>query len=376
MRYLRLILGIIVVLVATWIIVGEQISGASANAVVNAEVVTVRADVAGNLSLAERSLGARVAEGEALAAIDDALVDTVRLDDLRMEQSLAAAERAFAQRMVEKTREIRKALGKRGDTFREERIAEIRTRLDHAERRLELIETGGAPDAGEQELIDGLDTRQDRTPFQPLTSELARDHARERVEVLRIALRAAEAGVFLGDGYNDAPNAEQRATELSSEIAQYEADAERAAARLAALEKRVSRAQVRANAQRGGEITSPVSGLYWEVLQADGVTVQRGDPILRIADCASTFVTLSVTERIYNSLTLGQAADVRLLGEDTVYDATVMRLAGSGAATVYRNLAVAGLMLDALRRMSPSWPTPDFDVEHERQRLADEAPVS
>ena len=42
----------------------------------------------------------------------------------------------------------------------------------------------------------------------------------------------------------------------------------------------------------------------------------------------------------------------------------------------YRNLAVAGLMLDALRRMSPSWPTPDFDVEHERQRLADEDPVS
>jgi PPK2 family polyphosphate:nucleotide phosphotransferase len=36
----------------------------------------------------------------------------------------------------------------------------------------------------------------------------------------------------------------------------------------------------------------------------------------------------------------------------------------------YARWAVEGLLLDALRRMDPHWPTPDLDVAHELQRLA------
>ena len=45
MRIARLLIGVIVILVAGWIIVGEQMSGASANAVVNARISTVRAGI-------------------------------------------------------------------------------------------------------------------------------------------------------------------------------------------------------------------------------------------------------------------------------------------------------------------------------------------
>ena len=41
----------------------------------------------------------------------------------------------------------------------------------------------------------------------------------------------------------------------------------------------------------------------------------------------------------------------------------------------YRNLAIGHLLLDALRGLDLSWPTADFDVEHEKQRLRDEVPV-
>jgi PPK2 family polyphosphate:nucleotide phosphotransferase len=41
----------------------------------------------------------------------------------------------------------------------------------------------------------------------------------------------------------------------------------------------------------------------------------------------------------------------------------------------FRNLAVGQLLLDALRGMNPQWPTADFDVDTERERLAQEAPV-
>ena len=96
---------------------------------------------------------------------------------------------------------------------------------------------------------------------------------------------------------------------------------------------------MRVNALAGGDIASPVAGVLWEVLESDGVTVQRGDPILRIANCGAVLVTLSVTERVYNDLTIGQAAEFRISGR--LFDATVARLGGAGAERLYGHLAVA-----------------------------------
>ena len=45
----------------------------------------------------------------------------------------------------------------------------------------------------------------ERLPGEPRLDALVLDHARERVAVLRLAPRAAEGNIFLGDGYNDAP---------------------------------------------------------------------------------------------------------------------------------------------------------------------------
>lgn len=42
----------------------------------------------------------------------------------------------------------------------------------------------------------------------------------------------------------------------------------------------------------------------------------------------------------------------------------------------FRNLAVAQLLLDALRGLDLQWPVADFDVEEQERRLADEAPVA
>lgn len=42
----------------------------------------------------------------------------------------------------------------------------------------------------------------------------------------------------------------------------------------------------------------------------------------------------------------------------------------------FRNLAIGRLVYDALTTMDPQWPPADFDVETERKRLLDEAPIS
>ena len=42
----------------------------------------------------------------------------------------------------------------------------------------------------------------------------------------------------------------------------------------------------------------------------------------------------------------------------------------------YRNLVVGQLLLEHLREMKLEWPPAGFDVDEQRRRLAEEAPVS
>ena len=365
MKLLRLILSIVLIVGALWVIIAEQMTGASANAFVNAPVVTIRANTAGDLSLPDIPFGGRVQKGEIIASVEDPLVDTVRLNDLRMEQGFAEAEIARLEADLDSTRSMRDSLMDRATTFREARLKDLRTRLEHARFRLSVLEGGELPDQTEQDLLPLVDEQSDRLPMEPALAPLVIDHARERVELLEIALETAESGVFLGDGYNDSPNAEQRATELATVISQLENGLAEAQARLEALTTRSQRENVRVSSAGGGDIASPVTGLYWEILQADGVNVQRGDPILRLVNCDATFVTLSVTERVFNSLQIGDAATFRLTGREKVMEGTVARLGGAGAVTLYQNLAVAPSK-EHLERYDVALLVPELTADRER----------
>lgn len=339
MKYTRLLIGLFIVVAGLWILVGEQMSGASADAVVNAHVVTVRSDVAGVLTLPKRTLGSRVAKGDVIASLADELADSMRLDDLLMERGLVDAEKSRIMAERDGIASIRGSLDDRTERYRRERLSDLRTRLSFARDRLETLQAEGVPEqvalnAAFQQGLTGEDSL-------PLGEAFAISAARERVETLEIALRAAEADVFLGDGYNDSPNAEQRSVELQSDLLLRDARIAELGARASLLDERIARERLRVSAFRGGDLRTPVNGLYWEVLEGDGVTVQRGDPILRIVDCDSVMITASVAEGVYNRIEVGQQAVFRLNGDAKPYSATVSRKAGSGAATIYWNLAVA-----------------------------------
>ncbi len=92
LRIGRLFVGMAVILFALWVIVGEQITGVSSDAVLNARLSTVRAPIAGTLDMPRRTLGSAFNADEVFAALTDPLADTVRLNDLRMEQVFATAE--------------------------------------------------------------------------------------------------------------------------------------------------------------------------------------------------------------------------------------------------------------------------------------------
>lgn len=336
MKVVRLIVGIVICLTAIWIIVGEQVSGASADAVVNAQLSTLRASIAGSIALQQRALGSSVVKDEELGSVTDPLVDTVRLNDLVMERDVAQSDMDKLVSLITATDSTIAKLTQRAKIYSMERIADLELRLFSARARFSLLS-----DRAEQGLLVSAFSEGDGQQFDARVPELALNYAAEKVAALEIAVRAARSGVYLGDGYNDSPNSEQRVAELQTTLDGLKSDVIAAAGRKLAIERRVKFEQLRSNRLQTVTLKSTVNGILWDYLTSDAETVQRGQDVMRFVDCDSAVVTASVAENVYRRLSAGQSATFRMSGDSVILPATVTRLAGPGAQAIYGNLAVA-----------------------------------
>jgi multidrug resistance efflux pump len=348
MRSVKIVAGLVILFLALFIIVREQTAGVSADAFVNARLTTTRAPISGTFDAISRPLGARVNVGDDLGTIADPLVDNVRLSDLQQQRLATKAELDRLTKTAEGLTASIEELGTRAQSYRGERIQQLQAQIDGAEAsanaaearlryaRLSLERSNRLSDQG---VRTGEALEQSRSLAEVAELDLAT--AQETVRVARINLVAAERGIFLGDGYNDAPYSEQRVSELEVAKDQLQASAAAQATVLGALDLRIRAEQVRVNRLNSASLQANVSGLIWDYLAISGETVQRGQDLLRLVDCQSTIVTLSVTERVYNQITLGSTAQFRMNGSNRLLPGLVTRVAGSGASTVYQNLAIA-----------------------------------
>ncbi|MBW6424941.1 HlyD family efflux transporter periplasmic adaptor subunit [Rhizobium sp. XQZ8] len=348
MKLVKIIVGLIIVLVAGYVVVGEQLTGASADAVINARLTTVRSSISGRLGLQDRPLGAQVRRNEQIGDVTDDLVDNVRAGDLENEKAQGAAEHTRLLKDLMSVQEAIVLLRERSRNYSADRIRQLEAQVaasqslgDAAEAKLksatlELQRTSSLANRG---IETGVSYQRAQSLVEVSRLELA--NARAETVAASVSLEAARRGTFLGDGYNDAPYSEQRIAELELRQAELKSQVDAQAARLAAVDARLSAERLRVNRLGSATLQSNVNGLLWDVLAASGETVQRGEDVVRLVDCDSTIVTLSVSESVYNSLTVGGSAQFRLNGRTEVMSGTVTRLAGAGAETIYKNLAIA-----------------------------------
>lgn len=348
MRIVRILLGLVILLGAGFIIVGEQLSGASADAVINARLTTLSAPIAGEIAMPDRALGTLVEAGEQIARISDPLVDDIRLEDLQLERRTAQAQRARLSDEISALSQSLETLSTRANEYGKQRVRQLEAEIAAsestaaaAEARLE--EAQGKLRRAQQLSERGVSTAAafDEATADERVAQRMLEQSRSQKRVLEIQLEAAKAGIFLGDSYNDAPYSEQRAEELHLRQSELQAELESVSQHIAALGERIDAERRRVNRLGEAVVVSNVEGRLWELLAADGERMQRGEDIARLVDCSSALVTLSVAESVYNRLQIGDTADFRINGETDVFQGTVSRLAGSGAATIYANLAVA-----------------------------------
>jgi multidrug resistance efflux pump len=157
-------------------------------------------------------------------------------------------------------------------------------------------------------------------------------YAREQVDVL---------SEVLSDGFTTASQFLQQHDVLVAKRGGLLLDEVAARARLLALQSRIGAEETRVSRLRGAVMAAPIEGVLWEVLVGDSEVVQSGQEVLKLMNYDSALVTLSVPDVVYNRLTVGQTARFRLNGSGEYYDGTITRIAGSGAETIYRNLAMA-----------------------------------
>lgn len=348
MRSIKIIAGLTFVFLALFVILREQTAGVSADAFVNARVTTIRAPIAGTFQLVSRPLGARISRGDTLGSLSDPLVDNVRLSDLLQQRAETLAEIDRLKTTGNAIDSAIEALRAQAASHRKERTEQLRALVESAEASRSAAEARLryatlSLERSRRLSKQGIRTGESLEEAQSLAEVAALNlrSAEEASRVAQINLGAAERGILLGDGYNDTPSSGQRISELQARKAEIDANGQAQSAIFNALEGRIRTERLRVNLLTSSALEANVSGLVWDYLAVSGEAVQRGQALLRLVDCDSVIVTLSVTERVYNGIAPGSSASFRMNGSGRLLQGTVTRVAGSGAAAVYDTLAIA-----------------------------------
>lgn len=116
-------------------------------------------------------------------------------------------------------------------------------------------------------------------------------------------------------------------------------DRARASQRAVALDSLLETRQSATAGGAGNVLRSPVQGLVWSIAATSSEFVSEGEVLLSVADCAAPFIHASVDQRLFNRLQVGDAAQFRFHGGETI-DVTVAMLAGTGPRTLLETLAI------------------------------------
>jgi multidrug resistance efflux pump len=346
-RLIKVVAGSIIVSIAGYLLIGERLAGTSADAVVNARVLYVRAAIDGELTLEQRNLGSRIAKGALIGNILDPRPEDVRLLELQREEAVARAE---VQRLEAKRAGLEDAvreLSVQSDLYRRGRLSQLDAQLAEAKSAADAAEARYLESMRVMERLSGLNQRGIETSTNLDRARVERDvrmkeleQGRLRITFLRVERDAAKNGTFLGDSFNDAPYSEQRIREIKLTLRDIEAAPIQQTSLVELFDKQVAVERLR-NARLGeATIVAPVDGILWEAMSGSGEYVRKGQDLLELIDCTSSIVTASVSERLYNSLAVGDPARFRLLGERNVFEGSIIRLAGPGAQGVYSSLAI------------------------------------
>lgn len=359
-RILKTVAGLAILLTVGWMPMQRLFQVSSVEAVVNAQVVTIRAPIGGVIAegLEGLRVGSTVPAGWKLATVANARADHIAIERAAEELGAAREEQDALTSRIERLSELRAGIGKRVETYRTDRknrvaaqIAEVDAQLTGAEavlarteaefeRQSSLAAKGTAAKAARENAKRDLDVA---------AAEL--DQATARKAALAVEAEALAQSRFFGDGYDDEPRSAQRLDDLAETMAALEADKARLDARVIRLRHGLEREQSQFELASSATLTAPTAGQVWELFTAPGEQVVAGQPLISVLDCSKLLVTAAVTESVYNTLSVGMPASFTFREGSRALPGKVVQLSGVSSAASNFAILPSALTKEAYRAL-------------------------
>ncbi|ODA67021.1 multidrug resistance protein MdtN [Methyloligella halotolerans] len=340
-----LLLAVLVVL--GWAPLQRLWQTSSAEASVNARVITLRSPIDGTLSLPDGpvQVGATVNADAPIALIDNPRADRTRLDDLTSDIADLKLETQSLQTRISQLTSHAEKLTEQRDAFQTGRVEQLEAQKKQYEADIVAAKAEEKEAASMLSRAKRLRERGFQTEASYDTAVMKEEVATSRITSLEqkligtnVELEAARRGLFVGDSYNDIPRTAQRLDEITQELVTLRADHAAKVGRIAVLQKELADVRKRYEALSSATIAVPATGRLWEVLTANHEVVSHGQPLFKLLDCGGALVTATVSESTYNALKLGQPATFHLRGDSAELPGHIVAL--NGLADVPSNLAL------------------------------------
>jgi multidrug resistance efflux pump len=349
---LKTIAGLVLIVAVGWMPAQRLFQISSVEAVVNARIVTVRAPIGGTVQLDARQagVGEEIGLGRPLVTITDPRVDQGRLNDMRQELGNAEQEREALAPKLNGLNGLRETLRAQLKAFHDNRLRQIEAEIAEADARI-------SSSVAERVRAEAMRARQGTLAQSGSISQSQLDDAERDVRVAIATLEAARArrdvlsvehdainsGTYLGDDYNDQPRSAQRLDEVEQMIAEIEADTIRLARRVERAKTEIRDEEQRVEMKSEARLVAPVTGRVWEVLTAAGEQVTAGQPLFSLLTCSDAIVTATVSEAVYNSLSVGTLATFTYREGGAPLTGKVVQLSGVASASSHFAIAPSTL---------------------------------
>jgi multidrug resistance efflux pump len=345
-RVARLALAFALIALAAWAFLPYVNYRIASSAFVNSELVRVAAPIAGQVTRELPRKGTYIGHSSDVPLIETRSRDNRHLLQLTRQHAVAKERAGLARAQLAEIAKSDSEFAARARIYREgviarlghERaeakaeqvgcLAEMEQRRDIGSRMEQLVKSGTASQIRSAEATASVEAIAARCAM-----------VAERLSRLQTELVAAEQGVSLRDGANDAPYSVQqqdrlfmRRQELETKMLEETLQAEQIAAEMTQERERIDRLSQ-------FEVALPANHVVWSVAASPGSTVSEGQTVFDLASCSRRFVAVELPEREFERITVGAPASIRLLGGSDWVEGRVRQVRGSAARTDDRLLA-------------------------------------
>lgn len=303
-------------------VVMHELTTESRDAVVDADFIELASPISGQLKELKVEAGSAVQKGQQLAMVQNLSTSDADVNQLRIARITAQTRLEQLDHELSLQTRLASALARDARNQQQLELARSRNDLDqlHADLARERLELAfRLRDVKRQEELFRVGAVSETVVDQARTA-VAQNHDQVRAVEAKVRaqnnrVKAAQLNLTL-DRTRGNTDPQPRLQDSQLRLAQLRGDRASAQRRVKGLEAQLKTAQIPVQEQSNAWLSAPIPAVVWGVQARTGDTLRPLQPVLRLVNCASRWVTTYVSESDLKRLRIGSPARIDLVGEE------------------------------------------------------------